>query len=95
MTPDWVSQMKTFFDDYTHRQPYTVSAVKDIMGIFGFKNAESEFFYQLPILWKYPALKIVSCILRLFVPVTAKSNIKFIRWSSELMILGNGVKKEK
>lgn len=92
MTPDWISQMKIFFDDYTHRQPYTVTAIKDILSIFGFKEVSSELFYQLPILWKYPVLKILSCILRLFVPVTAKSRIKFIRWSVELMVLGTGIK---
>ena len=92
MTPDWISQMKIFFDDYTHRQPYTVTALKDILNIFGFTKVNSEFFYQLPILWKFPALKALSRILRLFVPVTTKSRINFIRWSVELMILGTGIK---
>ncbi len=92
MTPDWGSLMKIFFDDYTHRQPYTVCAVKDLLNIFNFKDSGSEIFYQLPIIWKYPALKTVSRIIRFFVPVTTKSSIKFIRWSVELMILGTGVK---
>ena len=92
MTPDWISQMKIFFDDYTHRQPYTLTALKDILDIFLFKDVSSEIFYQIPILWKYPALKAISGIIRLLVPVTAKSNIRFIRWSTELMILGTGVK---
>lgn len=94
MTPDWISQMKIFFNDYTHRQPYTVTAVKDILDIFKFKDTSSELFYQLPILWRLPILKIASCVLKLFVPVTTKSNIKFVRWSLELMILGTGVKEE-
>lgn len=94
MTPDWISQMKTFFDDYTHRQPYTVTAVKDILNIFGFKEVTSELFYQLPILWRCPLLKILSSILGLFVPVTTKSRIRFVRWSVELMILGTGIKNE-
>ncbi len=92
MTPDWNSQARIFFDDYTHRQPYTVDAVKDILKIFGFRKVTSEIFYQLPILWKYPTLKIISNMLRLFIPVTRKSRIKFLRWSVELMILGTGVK---
>ncbi len=92
MTPDWASLMKIFFDDYTHRQPYTVEAVRDIFNIFGFNEVSSEIFYQLPILWKHPALKIASAAIRLVVPVTVKSNIKFVRWSVELMILGTGVK---
>lgn len=94
MTPDWISQIKIFFDDYTHRQPYSVSTVKDILNIFGFKEVSSELFYQLPILWKYAVLKILSRILRLFVPVTTKSRIRFVRWSVELMILGTGIKNE-
>lgn len=92
MTPDWSSQMKIFFDDYTHRHPYTFAAIKNILNIFDFKEAESVLFYQLPILWKYPFLKVFSYILRIFVPVTTKSRIKFIRWSVELMILGTGIK---
>ncbi len=95
MTPDWISQIKIFFDDYTHRQPYTVTAIKDILNIFGFKEVSSELFYQLPILWKYSVLKILSRILRLFVPVTTKSRIRFVRWSVELMILGTGIKNEQ
>lgn len=92
MTPDWISQAKIFFDDYTHRQPYTVTAVRDILKIFGFQAVSSETFYQLPILWRYSALKIVSYILQLFPLVTMKSRIKFIRWSVELMVLGTGIK---
>ena len=92
MTPDWISQMKIFFDDYTHRQPYTVTGIGDILRIFGFKKTTAEIFYQLPVLWKYPVLKALSRLLALFVPVTTKSRIKFSRWSVELMILGTGVK---
>lgn len=92
MTPDWISQMKIFFDDHTHRQPYTVASVKDILNIFGFREVSSVIFYQLPLLWRYPFLKILSRILRLFVPVTTKSRIKFVRWSVELMIQGTGIK---
>ena len=92
MTPDWSSLMKIFFDDYTHRQPYTVTAIKDFLDIYGFKEVSSELFYQLPIVWKFPIIKIFSCILRQFIPVTTKSKIKFIRWSLELMVLGTGIK---
>ena len=92
MTPDWVTQMKTFYDDYTHRQPYTVRGIKSLLDIFGFQSAQAEIFYQLPILWQYPALKIVSRCLQCVVPVTLKSKIKFVRWSVELMILGTAVR---
>ncbi|MBF0595257.1 MAG: methyltransferase domain-containing protein [Candidatus Omnitrophica bacterium] len=92
MTPDWESTMKVFFDDYSHRQPYTRTALKDLLTMFKFREVSAEIFYQLPVVWRYPALKIVSRILQLIVPVTAKSPVKFIRWSVELMVLGTGIK---
>ncbi len=92
MAPDWISNMKIYFDDYTHRTPFTVTSMRDALKIFGFRNVSTELFYQLPILWKFPLLKILSRIIRLLIPVTLKSNIKFIRWSCELMILGYGEK---
>jgi 2-polyprenyl-3-methyl-5-hydroxy-6-metoxy-1,4-benzoquinol methylase len=92
MTPDWVSQMPIFFDDYTHRTPFTCESLKDMLEIFGFKNVTSEKFYQLPVLWDHPSLVFVSRLLQLFVPVTLKPKNKFIRWSVELMLLGSGTK---
>lgn len=92
MTPDWLSQMKIFYDDYTHRTPFAVGSLRDTLLIFGFKRVTSERFYQLPIVWKFPLIKIVSRFVSLFVPVTLKSKIKFMRWSVELMILGYGEK---
>lgn len=92
MAPDWISNMKIYFDDYTHRTPFTVTSMKDALKMFGFINVSSELFYQLPILWRFPSLKLLSRLIRLFLPTTIKSNIKFIRWSCELMILGYGEK---
>lgn len=92
MTPDWKSNMKVYFDDYTHRTPFTVTSMHDALKMFGFRNIGSELFYQLPILWRFPSLKLLSQFINLFLPVTLKSNIKFIRWSCELMILGHGEK---
>lgn len=92
MTPDWLSQMKIFYHDYTHRTPFNVDSMRDILLIFGFKQVTSERFYQLPIIWKLPPMKIISKFISLFVPVTLKSKIKFIRWSVELMVLGYGEK---
>ena len=94
MTPDWISNMKLYFDDYTHRTPFTVNSMRDALKIFGFTNVDAELFYQLPILWRYPPLKLLSYTIRFLLPVTLKSRIKFIRWSSELMVLGYGTKKE-
>jgi len=92
MTPDWQSQMKIFYNDYTHVHPYTETGIKDLLEISGFKNASAEIFYQLPVLWKFSWLKIFSKSLQIFGPVKKTNKNKFIRWSRELMILGQGKK---
>lgn len=96
LTPDWQSQMKNFYEDFTHCRPYTTLAMKDLLNMWGFKNVVSEKFYQLPFLWEYPFLSILSKILGVFLSVnsarwlTQKTGIKHFRWSVELMILGYG-----
>jgi hypothetical protein len=90
--------MITFFGDYTHVHPYDVLAVSDLLKIFGFKNVISERFYQLPVLWKYPPLRVISKLLSLIIStptarkITYLTGIKFFRWSVELMVLGYGEK---
>lgn len=98
LTPDWVSQMKVFYEDYTHNKPYDKNSLKDLLEIHNFSRIKSENFYQLPILWKYPILKIFSVFLRILLSTpTARrlskiTKIKFIRWSVELMVLASGYK---
>jgi len=93
LTPDWQSQIKIFYDDYTHMHPYTVTGLGDLLQISGFKNVSSEIFYQLPILWKFSLIKIFSKFLQVFGLVKKIHKNKFIRWSRELMVLGVGIKK--
>ena len=92
MTPDWQSQRHIFYDDFTHVHPYTQISVKDMLKIYNFQDVESEMFYQLPILWKHPWMKIFSKCLQIFGPVKRIHRNKFIRWSRELMILAFGKK---
>jgi len=98
LTPDWNSQMKVFFDDYTHRHPYSPDSVENILKVYGFKNVSSELFYQLPVLWRFPIMRLFSIFLRIILPtsmarkITRKTGIGFFRWSVELMVLGTGVK---
>lgn len=92
MTPDWQSQRLIFYDDYTHRHPYTPLGLEDLLKIHGFKEVKAKIFYQLPVLWKHPWLKILSKCLQLFGPVKKIHKNKFIRWSRELMVLGTGIK---
>jgi len=98
LTPDWVSQTKVFYEDFTHCRPYDVTSLKDLLQYYGFSGIYSELFYQLPILWRYPGLKILGKLLQCIIStptarkLTNLTGIKFFRWSVELMVLGTGVK---
>jgi len=98
LTPDWESQMRVFYEDFTHCRPYNTTAVNDLLKVNGFSKDHVELFYQLPIIWKHPWLKIISRILGFFfsVPIARKitqlTGLKFVRWSVELMVLGEGTK---
>ena len=98
LTPDWHTQWKIFYEDFTHCRPYNVMALSDLLQIYNYKNVEVESFFQLPIVWKYPSLKIISRILQIFTNVygarwlTEKTGIKFFRWSVDTMVLGYGEK---
>ncbi len=93
MVPDWQSCMFIYYDDHTHVQPYTKSGLEDCLKIFGFAEVESELFYQLPVVWKYPMVKIICKFLQLFGRVKRVHKNKFYRFSKELMILATGKKE--
>lgn len=92
LVPDWESNYKTYFDDFTHRSPFTKVALEDAYRIFGFSQVKVFKFRQLPIVWKYPLLNYVCAAISPFVPVRTKN--KFFRWSRELMLVGSA-RKEK
>lgn len=85
LVPDWEANYKTYFDDYTHRTPFTKTSLEDILKIHNFQDIFVYKFRQLPILWKYPKLNIISALIAPFVPVRTKN--KFLRWSRELMLI--------
>ncbi len=91
MTPDWESIYKIFYEDYTHKTPFTENSLRDIHQIFGFKTVEVKKFRQLPVLWKYPFLNIFAKI-AYYLP---RSNIKFIRFSKEIMLLSCAEKEAR
>lgn len=98
LTPDWVSQMKVFYEDFTHCRPYDKNALKDLLAIKGFSNVNVELFCQLPVVWRFRFLKIFSKLLQLFTStpnarrLTKLTRVKFFRWSVELMVLEYGTK---
>lgn len=90
LVPDWESNYKIYFDDFTHRTPFTSVSLNDILMMSGFNNTNVEKFRQLPIVWKYPKLNIICKGLSPFIPVRTKN--KFFRWSRELMLIGYAYK---
>lgn len=91
LVPDWESNYKTYFDDHTHKTPFSLPALEDIYKICDFERVKAFKFRQLPVVWKHPALNLLCAAISPFIPVRTKS--KFLRWSRELMLVGCGYKR--
>jgi len=94
MCPDWEFNMRIYFEDYTHRTPFTLSSLRDIQLIHGFDDVQCERFRQLPILWKYPLLLPFVELTRMLAPRILGSRNKFIRFSKEIMLLSSSTKPQ-
>jgi ubiquinone/menaquinone biosynthesis C-methylase UbiE len=90
LVPDWESQYKKYYDDYTHVSPFTIVSLKNIQRVIGFQGVEVYKFRQLPIVWKYPVLNYFCSMIAPFIPV--RTTVPFLRWSRELMLIGEGRK---
>ena len=90
LTPDWESQYKTFYDDYTHVSPFTLIRLERTHALSGFENIKTSKFRQLPAVWKHKFLNYFCATISPLVPVRTKN--KTLRWSRELMLLSSGVK---
>jgi len=85
LTPDWDSQFKNFFDDYTHIRPFTLTSLEEIQISTGFKNVMVKKFKQLPSSWNNNMLDNIYDLFSLFVKHRSKDN--FFRWTKEKMLL--------
>lgn len=90
LVPDWESNYKIYFDDFTHRTPFTQISLVDAYRMYGFEEVAVYRFRQLPIVWKYPVLNYLCAAISPFVPVRTRN--KVLRWSRELMLVGIGKK---
>jgi SAM-dependent methyltransferase len=90
LVPDWESCFKIYYDDYTHRTPFSFATLESIYRIADLEKIRVFKFRQLPIVWKYPVLNYVCSAISPFIPVRTK--IPFFRWSRELMLVGVGMK---
>ncbi len=98
MTPDWGSQYKSFWNDHTHVKAWTRKGLQNALDIHGFDNTECTLFRQLPVLWRFPFLTLLSDITALL-PESFKWKDKeerlfrkWIRFSKEKMLLAKAVK---
>jgi len=92
MVPDWESIYKTFYDDYTHRTPFTANSLKEIFLINGFDDVKVEKFRQLPFLWTFPFFQPFCSIIAILSPRVLRKYSKLIRFSQEIMLLSTAIK---
>lgn len=90
MTPDWEVQMSKFYDDWTHKTPFTIYTMKNLSSLAQFSPTSTiQYFKQLPILWKSPTLSLLSNLVAPLIPIRTKSKL---RWLRERQILACLVK---
>ena len=94
MVPDWESVYKTFYDDYTHRTPFTVTSLRDIFLIHGYDDVNVEKFRQLPFLWLLPWLHPFCALVALIAPRSLRPYSKLVRFSQEIMLLASAYKPD-
>jgi SAM-dependent methyltransferase len=85
LVPDWEANYRKYFDDYTHRTPFTSVSLRDIQLIHGFEKVEVVKFRQLPFLWRSPLLNFLCSLIAPFVPLRTKGKM---RWLREIMLIG-------
>lgn len=90
LVPDWEANFKIYFDDFTHRTPFTDVSLRDILKICDFERISVYKFRQLPVVWRYPMLNYFCAVISPFVPVRTKNEL--LRWSRELMLVGSAYK---
>lgn len=92
MVPDWEAIYRIFYEDFSHRSPFMVSSLRDILLISGFASVQAEKFRQLPLLWKQPWLIPFSVLLAAVTPRWLGKHSKTVRFSKELMLLASAQK---
>ncbi len=103
MTPSWEhTYWGPFFIDHTHITPFTRPSLTDAMQFAGFEDVRTQYFWQLPFLWRHPKLlPIVRLMAKIPLPYSPMHEVnwpesvnKFIRFSKEAMLLAVGRKPD-
>jgi SAM-dependent methyltransferase len=97
LTPEWKYIYTSFYEDFTHRTPFTKKSLQDIYLVSGFRDVKVESFKQLPILWSNNffiknLFRFFSEMSRIFIPDYFRLKFKWIRFSKEIMLLSFGIK---
>lgn len=96
LTPSWTHNIKNFYDDFTHVQPYSKVSLKEAHEMMNFIEVKSRNFTQLPVLWKKNLFSkfmlLVSLLARCLAPNYLKKKSKFIFYSKEVMLICTGKK---
>ena len=89
LTPDWEVQKNKFYDDWTHKTPFSIITMNRLYKLAGFKEYKIEYFKQLPILFYNKLLLTLSNV---FAPFIKEREESKLRWIMERQILGVGIK---
>ena len=94
LCPDWEFNIRNYFEDFTHRTPFTVTSLHDILVMNGFDRVTVERFRQLPVLWTGigRVLMPIAEMTRLLAPRALKPVSKWVRFSKEIMLLSSARK---
>lgn len=89
LTPDWEVQSKKFFDDWTHKTPFSKITMERLYTVSKFERIDISYFKQLPILWDNKLLYNISNLIAPFIREREKTKL---RWLRERQVLGYGIK---
>lgn len=91
LTPDWARNKTRFFDDHTHRTPFTRVSLHNAFLLAGFVSPSVDYFLQLPSTWQNRYLRTLSNTVGPLVP--SKVNWKPLRWARERQLAGYATKE--
>jgi ubiquinone/menaquinone biosynthesis C-methylase UbiE len=92
LTPHWKYMFRYFYEDYSHRTPFTLESLNYIQEISGFKNIQTLNFRQLPITWNIKFFIFLTELTRIFLPDFLGKKFKWVRFSKEIMLLSKAEK---
>lgn len=97
MVPSWEYCWDIYYEDYTHRTPFMLSAFRDLHILQGFAEVDTKFFTQLPATWYDPTRfwTMLSNFTRVLMPSALRYRYKWVRFSKEIMLICTATKRKK